>query len=314
MDNYEPLISIVIPVYNGSNFIQKAIDSALAQTYKNFEIIVVNDGSNDNGKTKSICLSYGDKITYYEKENGGVSSGLNFGIKQMKGEYFSWLSHDDEYYENKLQNEIKILNDKRITSTDKTILCGKYILIDKNGKQIPSRQVSLTGEISGLEMFRLCNKKVFVISGITMLIPKCAFENFSFDPDYKYIQDMKLWNDLMLDGYDFLCYNNAIAKSRVHGNQVTLTKHDMYDEEMIRYSEELLIKFSDDIIGNRQEILSWYHMLLFLGFYDVADKFKKLLEKNKLLNFKDNIITIVKIISGKCFRLIRKIYHKLLKH
>ena len=62
----KPLVSIIIPVYNGSNFMREAIDSALAQTYPNIEIIVVNDGSTDN--TREIALSYGDKIRYFEKE------------------------------------------------------------------------------------------------------------------------------------------------------------------------------------------------------------------------------------------------------
>ena len=60
--NSHPLVSIVIPVYNGSNYMQEAIDSALNQTYLNVEVIVVNDGSSDGGKTDSIAKSYGDKI------------------------------------------------------------------------------------------------------------------------------------------------------------------------------------------------------------------------------------------------------------
>ena len=66
----QPLVSIIIPVYNGSNFLRQAIESALNQTYSNIEIIVVNDGSNDLGKTEEIALSYGSRIKYYKKENG----------------------------------------------------------------------------------------------------------------------------------------------------------------------------------------------------------------------------------------------------
>ena len=105
----DPLVSIVIPVYNGSNYLREAIDSALAQTYSNIEVIVVNDGSNDDGATWKIAHSYGDKIRYFEKENGGVSTALNFGIANMRGKYFSWLSHDDLYYPNKIQVQIDAL-------------------------------------------------------------------------------------------------------------------------------------------------------------------------------------------------------------
>ena len=78
-----PKVSIIIPVYNGSNYLANAIDSALAQTYKNIEVIVVNDGSKDEGATERIALSYGDRIHYYAKSNGGVSSALNFGIPRF---------------------------------------------------------------------------------------------------------------------------------------------------------------------------------------------------------------------------------------
>ena len=86
-DVFNPLVSIIIPVYNGSNYVKEAIDSALAQTYKNIEVIVVNDGSTDN--TEKIVKSYGDKIRYFYKENGGVASALNLAIENSKGEYIS---------------------------------------------------------------------------------------------------------------------------------------------------------------------------------------------------------------------------------
>ena len=82
------LVSIIIPVYNGANYLREAIDSALNQTYQNCEVIVVNDGSDDNGKTEEITLSYGSRIRYFRKENGGVATALNAGIREMQGEYF----------------------------------------------------------------------------------------------------------------------------------------------------------------------------------------------------------------------------------
>ena len=103
----DPKVSIIIPVYNGSNYLDKAIKSALSQTYKNIEVIIINDGSTDNGETRRIALSYSNQVRYYEKENERVASALNYGIKKMEGDFFSWLSHDDEYYPKKIEEQIK---------------------------------------------------------------------------------------------------------------------------------------------------------------------------------------------------------------
>ena len=70
----KPLVSIIIPVYNGGNYLSEAVESALGQTYTNCEVLVVNDGSDDQGATARIAASYGDRIRYFEKENGGVAS------------------------------------------------------------------------------------------------------------------------------------------------------------------------------------------------------------------------------------------------
>ena len=126
-----PLVSIIIPVYNGSKYMCEAIESALSQTYDNIEILLINDGSADGGKTEEIALSYGNKIKYFYKENGGVSSALNFGIKNMKGEYFSWLSHDDSYEPKKIEKQILSLQDKK-----KCVSICNTKTIDKNSNLI----------------------------------------------------------------------------------------------------------------------------------------------------------------------------------
>ena len=127
---FKPKITIAIPVYNGSNFMKVAIDSAIAQTYDNKEILVINDGSTDNGETEKIALSYGNKIRYIKKENGGVATALNLAIKEMKGEYLSWLSHDDMYKPFKLEKQVEVLNKLQDKNT---IIFSNVELIDERG-------------------------------------------------------------------------------------------------------------------------------------------------------------------------------------
>ena len=117
-----PMISIIIPLYNGSNFLSEAINCSLSQTYRNIEILVINDGSNDNGAGRDLALSYGDKIRYFEKPNGGVSTALNYGISMMKGEYFSWLSHDDLYLPNHIENQVQNLTSNTDAVISNTLL------------------------------------------------------------------------------------------------------------------------------------------------------------------------------------------------
>ena len=107
MTGQKPLVSIIIPVYNGANYLREAIESALGQTYGNCEVLVINDGSNDHGETEREALKFGDRIRYFKKENGGVASALNFGIRKMQGEYFSWLSHDDVYSPQKIEKQLE---------------------------------------------------------------------------------------------------------------------------------------------------------------------------------------------------------------
>ena len=171
---FAPKVSIIIPVYNGSNYLKEAIDSALSQTYENIEVIVVNDGSNDNGATDQIAQGYGDKIRYLCKENGGVSSALNLGIREMTGEYFSWLSHDDKYEKGKVQNSVDYL--ASFKNTENLIaMCGGYY-IDANSKRIKDMQFDFSKDVvySGKEVLQYLLTHG-VLDACCLLIPKQAF-------------------------------------------------------------------------------------------------------------------------------------------
>ena len=90
------LISIIVPVYNVEEYLKQCLDSILDQTYRNWELILVNDGSTDSSGL--ICQEYAEKdarIRYYEKENGGLSDARNYGIEQAQGEYLTFVDSDD---------------------------------------------------------------------------------------------------------------------------------------------------------------------------------------------------------------------------
>lgn len=219
MDLSMPKVSIIIPVYNGANYVQEAIDSALSQTYGNIEVLVVNDGSNDNGATEKIALSYGDSIRYFSKENGGVSTALNMGIKQMSGDYFSWLSHDDVYRPDKIEKQIEFLSQ---LDDETTILYGGYEIIDYKSKWMDSVDYARLYPLSQL------NKPLFPVlrglaNGCTMLIHKSHFERVGlFDEALPTTQDYDMWFRMFRDANVRFC-PGIFVKMRFHAEQTGRT-------------------------------------------------------------------------------------------
>jgi len=180
----KPKVSIVIPVYNGSNYLREAIDSALAQTYTNFEIIVVDDGSTDD--TWKIIQSYDDKIRGIHKANGGVASALNCGIRNMRGKYFAWLSHDDLWLPDKLEKQIHFFN----VNPNYKICYSDYFVIDSSGKVLKTVETPWYPRQKAIrELF-----KSGYIQGCTVLVAKTCFDNVGlFSKQLKYTQDNEMW-------------------------------------------------------------------------------------------------------------------------
>ena len=263
-------VSIIIPVYNGSDYMKYAIDSALSQTYKNIEIIVVNDGSNDNGKTRKIAKEYGNKIRYFEKKNGGVSTALNLAIKNMKGQYFSWLSHDDEYYPTKIEEQVK-----EIEGTDKTIIMSDYCTIDEHGNKISEIRLN-KNKIEKNSYYPIFEGK---LNGITLLIPKKAFnESGEFDESLKCTQDYDLWFKMLKAGYKFKHVPKALAKSRQHRNQTTYLSPNTIREGnklWIRLVNSITEKDKSDICSSQYEFYLWMLKKMYLAGYNGAYKYIK---------------------------------------
>lgn len=219
MKDFYPKVSIVIPVYNGSKHLGEAIDSALAQTYKNLEIIVSNDGSNDNGATEAVAKSYGKKIIYLgKKENGGAATALNAAIKVMTGEYFSWLSHDDMYYPNKIQRQVEELGK---LEDKNTIMMSDLDGINENKKKIYQTDYIKHVEAHPPRLKSRIHPVVYnQTHGCTLLIPKVCFDEVGlFDAGERVAQDFELFHRAFLK-YPHKLVSEVLVTARDTSNRM----------------------------------------------------------------------------------------------
>ena len=229
---YTPKISIVIPAYNASNYLAEAIDSALVQTYPNVEILVVNDGSKDGGATEQIALSYGDRIRYIRKENGGSSSALNTGIANMTGDWFSWLSHDDLYVPEKLEKQVAYMNALGIDAAELTghIFFSANNLVDKAGKTIRAanqdRETVMAEKLRGIPHngYLLAEPTEHNFYGCSCLVHKDALDIVGgFDEKLRLLNDMDLWHRLYHAGCQVHYLPEPLVMCRVHSSQLSRT-------------------------------------------------------------------------------------------
>lgn len=257
---FNPLVSIVIPVYNGHNYLRKAIDSALAQTYDNCEILVVNDGSTDD--TEEICRGYGGRIRYFYKENGGVASAVNLGIANMRGDYFSWLSHDDMYYPIKIQQQVEALrkNDDRTA-----IVHGNFDFLNMD------TGVLLHGNLLETYSVEQLTNGVFpaiflCLHGSTLLVHKSHFKRVGlYDENDKSTQD-SMWLFRALRGQKSVFVNDTLIVGRLHSEsgQRTIKSHKSdYNRMMIYFDEALTDGEKAELCGS---VLNYWYMRYMLVF------------------------------------------------
>jgi glycosyltransferase involved in cell wall biosynthesis len=267
-----PRVSIVIPVYNGANYLSQAIDSALAQTYPETEVIVVDDGSSDGGRTREIALSYGSRIRYFQKPNGGVATALNLGIREMRGEFFSWLSHDDVYYPEKVARQVSYWRD---LADDRTILFSGSHIIDDRSRVIGS---------APMHAFALRNSIVAVlgtyVGGCSMLIPKSAFDDAGrFNESLRNSQDNELWLRMVMKGYCLRYMPEVLIQSRSHALQGTRTDSERHTAETRSFYVWAL-----ELIGPRHRVenaRALFRILFMKRFPSLAGELFRLLRQDR---------------------------------
>lgn len=179
----QPLVSVILPVYNECSFLQIAIDSIINQSYSNIEIIIVNDGST-NPKVEEICFKYINKIVYLKKQNGGVASALNYAINVAKGQYIARMDGDDISYPERIYKQVKFLEENKDID-----ICGtNYDCINENGRKIFNSNLPLVdSEIKLENIFQnsLCHPSI-------MFRREIFNNNLRYDENAK-AEDYELW-------------------------------------------------------------------------------------------------------------------------
>lgn len=257
-----PIVSVIIPTYNRANLLSRAIKSALSQTFQDFELIIVDDGSTDN--TKEVVEKFKKKdnrVKYIWQENsGGPASPKNKGIKASKGEYIAFLDDDDEWFPEKIEKQLEIFEN----SKDKNIgiVACNALDVFEDSKTIKEYKIKETKEEKYLPMIL---NGCLIHSSSSVVVKKNIFKKVGyFDKKLKTADDYDMWIKI-LSKYNFDFYPHPLFKYYIHGKNISfnesislkkeqkciiLKKHkDLYDKYPKIYSNKLRY------IGNRYIML-----------------------------------------------------------
>ena len=218
MKNREkPLVSIIISIYNDEKFIKKSINCLLNQTYKNIEIIIINDGSTDksNKILKVFEKNYKNIYLINNKKNIGLTKSLNIGIKKSKGKYIARQDCDDFSYAERISKQVAILeNNKEIA------LCGTQRIIEDTRKSKSYR------DFLPLEDYQIRKKALYMnpfFHSSIMIRKKILYEVGLYNEKFSYVQDLELWSRIIFrykttNLKDVLC-RKYISKERISFNK-----------------------------------------------------------------------------------------------
>ena len=236
-------ITIIMPTYNQSKYIQEAIDSVLSQTFKNFELIIVDDGSTDE-TPKIIDEQTDPRISIIHKKNGGTGSALNIGFDIAMGDYETWLASDNKYHHKALEEMYNILESRKDVDF---VYCNCEIMImSRDGNFINSRknyneEVSMIWdahkyyERHNIGVIWLWRKELRIKAGDYFIVDPC--------------EDYEMVTRMIEAGGQFHYYPKVLGFHRRHNQNLSykLTQEDLYIHDLIKR----MVKKRDNIKTNK---------------------------------------------------------------
>lgn len=210
-----PLISIIIPCYNQSNFLSETLQSVLNQTYAHWECLLVNDGSTDDSHKVALKWGKSDKrFLYFKKENGGLSSARNFGLLKATGDYIQFLDADDLLMPDKFEKQLEDLQNCDISISD-------YFSFLENDtmKSVPNRYLSpFLSELEFKKEIILDWEYRKSIPCHSVLFKRSLLEKHQlvFDESLPNHEDWVFWSKLFYHAISIKNNKNVLALYRIH--------------------------------------------------------------------------------------------------
>ena len=247
----DSLISIVIPIYNAEKYLEECLNSIKNQTYKNIEVIMVNDGSKDDSET--ICKRFSEddaRFRYFTKVNGGVSSARNLGLDNVKGDYITFIDADDWIAEKHLE---LLINSIKKTNSDIGVSSYKefnnkdtyYIRVyTKQEKNLLNFEKMNRDEF--LTLFpKLMSTNVCFNNAVSKLFRKDLVKNLRFDTSIKYGEDLDFYFRLYMN-VDSISYVDELTYVyRIHGDSTTSNFNQEHAEQELNIFKQMYEKIQE---------------------------------------------------------------------
>ncbi len=239
-------VSVVMPAYNAENFISQSIESVLTQTYSNIELVIVNDGSTDNTPSiiESYVTQYPGKIIFVNKSiNEGTAKTISRALKETTGDYISWLSADDLYFDTMIESQLNYL----LSNPNMDACFSKSVIIDENNnlKRIDYFTDDLAKTVLS-DSHWIYHQLLFygnAFHGCSLLGKKKIFtDTGDFNPNFKYAHDYEYWLRLAsISNIGFVNEHNVMG--REYDTQISKQGHN--EEDAIRVFSSFVLQHRD---------------------------------------------------------------------
>ena len=242
MRKTKPNVTVIIPTYNRANFLVEAIESVFKQSYPNFELIIIDDGSED--ETRERLEPYRDRLRYHYQKNGGISSARNQGLRLAEGEYVAYLDSDDLWKKHKMKTQMDYLEKRPHTQ-----ICYTDEIWIRNGNRVNPKKIHR--KHSGW-IFQHCIP-LCIISLSSAIMRKSLFDQVGlFDEELPACEDYDLWLRVSLVAPIHFIPIPLIIKRGGHPDQLS-QKYWGMDRFRMRALEKILKK--PHLTDNHRELV-----------------------------------------------------------